>query len=202
MDKSKFLGRGLPPKFKQVPLKKEGNKDVFGNIDFGSHENVSCRNVLLLQRIVQRVLKPNPKPFWVTRLKIVVSDFHAKMAPYLSRAIGFRATTNLFLGLCQLELALVGGDVFPPNLEKRLLALIKKTTKLSKEIDHQSWVDNVKSLLGKNMKGAHRFCNAHNLPDKIITQVAEGGVSIRGAVEASVKEWDGVWGGGDDGRIH
>ena len=163
LDCSKFLGRGLPPSFKQVPLKKEGNKDVFGKIDFGSHETVSCRHLLLLQRIVQNVLKPSPKPFWVTRLKIMVSDFHAKVAPYLGRVVGFRATTNLFIDLCQLELALVGGDVFPPNLSQRLLALIRKSTRLSKETDHQAWVDSVKRMLDKNIKGAHKFCNSHNL---------------------------------------
>ena len=60
VDKSKFLGRGLPPKFKKLPIKKEGNKDIVGAGDFGSHESVSCRSLLLLQRIVKNVCKDTP----------------------------------------------------------------------------------------------------------------------------------------------
>ena len=83
----------------------------------------------------------------------------------------------------------------PPNLHQRITTLIKKTFRLSKEQDQQAWVDNVKSMLDKNMKGAHKFCNSHNLPPKLLNVVANGVVSVRETVEKTVAEWDGVWGG-------
>ena len=55
-DKSPYLGRGMTPTFQKIPLKKEGNKDVFGNIDFGSHETVACRSILLIQRILRNYM--------------------------------------------------------------------------------------------------------------------------------------------------
>ena len=115
LDKSKFLGRGLPPRFKKLPLKKEGNKDIFGSIDFGSHETVSCRSLLLLQRVVKHVCKSNPRPSWITRLKIFVSSFHAQVVPYLSRVVGYRASVNLFLDICELQTSLIGHGEVPPQ---------------------------------------------------------------------------------------
>ncbi len=195
VDKGKFLGRGLPPSFKNIPLKREGNKDIFGNIDFGSHETVCCRSLLLLERIVKFASKPNPRPFWITRLKLFISNFHAQVVPYLSRVVGYRACVNLFTDLCQMQTCLVGFGDFPPNLVARMKALLKKTSRLSKEQNCQEWIDNVKQMLDKNLKGAHKFCNSHNLPTKLITKVSNEVVSIRETVNSSLQEWDGVWGG-------
>ena len=185
----------MTPTFQKIPLKKEGNKDVFGNIDFGSHETVACRSVLLIQRILRNVLKKNPRPFWITRLKVFCSNFHAHVFPYLNPLVGYKATTGLFIDLCQVQTHLVTLEGLPPFLNNKVDGFIRKTSRLHKERTHSDWVEAVKEMLDKNLSGAHKFCNSHNAPTKLVTVTHEGFISTRGAVESTSLEWEGVWGG-------
>ena len=81
-DPTPYLGRGTPPNFRRVPLKKEGNKNAFGKIDFGSSETMACRAALLAQRIVSAVLVSNPKQYWVNRLRDFLYVFHGEVTPF------------------------------------------------------------------------------------------------------------------------